>query len=48
MQSAVKLMDRVRTLSMTGASNMQTAETRQSIADELGTIMEAVGGSRQH
>ena len=44
MQSAVKLMDRVRTLSMTGASNMQTSETRQSIADELGTIMERMVG----
>lgn len=44
MQSSVKLMDRVRTLAMTGASNMQTADTRQGIAGELGSIIERLVG----
>jgi len=44
MQSSVKLMDRVRTLAMTGASNMQTAETRQSLAGEIGSIIERMVG----
>ncbi len=44
LQNSVKLMDRVRTLGMTGASNMQTAETRKSIAGELGSIIERMVG----
>ena len=44
LQSSVKLMDRVRTLAMTGASNMQTAETRENIAGELGSIIERLVG----
>lgn len=42
--SSVKLMDRVRTLGMTGASNMQSPETRQSIAGELSSIIERLVG----
>lgn len=44
MQAAVKLMDRVRTLGVAGVSGTQTAETRQTLADELGSIMERMVG----
>lgn len=44
MQSSVKLLDRVRTLAMTGANNMQTADTRQGIAGEIGSIIERLVG----
>jgi flagellar hook-associated protein 3 FlgL len=44
LQQSVKLMDRVRTLGMTGASGIQTALTRESIAGELGTILERMVG----
>lgn len=44
LQNSVTLMDRVRTLGMTGASTIQTAETRRSIADELGSIVERLVG----
>lgn len=44
LQSAVKLFDRVRTLGMTGASSVQTPETRQGIADELQSILERFVG----
>ena len=44
LQSSVKLMDRVRSLAMSGASTTQTAETRQSLADEIGSILERMVG----
>ena len=44
LQISVKLMDRVRTLAMTGASNMQTSETRKNLAGELGSIVERMVG----
>jgi len=44
LQSAVKLFDRVRSLSMTAASGINTALTRQGIADELKTIIERFTG----
>jgi len=44
LQQAVKLFDRVRTLGMTGASGIQTAITRQGIADELKSLLERMVG----
>lgn len=44
LQQAVKLFDRVRTLGSTGASGTQTAETRQGIAGEIGSLMERMAG----
>jgi flagellar hook-associated protein 3 FlgL len=44
MQSAVKLMDRIRTLGMSGASGVQTAATRSSIADEIGSLLTDLAG----
>ncbi len=44
LQQAVKLFDRVRTLGMTGASSIQTAVTRQGIADELQSLLERMVG----
>jgi flagellar hook-associated protein 3 FlgL len=44
LQSAVKLFDEVRTLGMTGASGIQTDLTRQTIADQLGSILERMVG----
>jgi flagellar hook-associated protein 3 FlgL len=43
-QAAGKLMDRVRTLGMAGVSGTQTAETRETLADELGSILERMVG----
>ncbi len=40
LQQSVTLMDRVRTLAMTGASSIQTAESRQNIAAEIGSILQ--------
>lgn len=39
LQQAVKLFDRVRTLAMTGASGVQTATTRNGIADEIQSLL---------
>ena len=44
LESAVKLFDRVRTLGTAGANTTQTAETRQSLADELSGILERMTG----
>jgi len=44
LEAAVSLYDRVRTLGMTGAGTNQTAQTRQTIADELGGILERMVG----
>jgi flagellar hook-associated protein 3 FlgL len=44
LQEAVKLFDRVRTLGSTGANGVQSAETRKSLADELGALMERMAG----
>lgn len=38
LQSTITLMDQVRTLGMTGAAGFQTAETRQSVADQIQSI----------
>jgi flagellar hook-associated protein 3 FlgL len=40
LQTAVKLMDRVRTLATQGASSFVTTETRQGLADEVGDILQ--------
>ncbi len=44
MQNAVKLLDRVRTLGMSGASGIQTDVTRKGMAEEIGSIMERLVG----
>lgn len=44
LQSAVKLMERVKTLSAQGATGTATVESRQSIAGELGSLLEQLGG----
>lgn len=44
LQVAVQLFDRVRTLGMTGASGIQTALTRQGIADEIQSLIERMAG----
>lgn len=44
LQQAIKLYDRVRTLGSTGASGTQTAETRQGLAAEIGSLMERMAG----
>lgn len=44
LQSAVTLFDQVRTLGMQGASGMQDATTRTSLADQIGSIMERLVG----
>lgn len=40
LQNAVRLFDEVRTLGMSGANGVQTALTRQSIAGQIGSIIE--------
>jgi flagellar hook-associated protein 3 FlgL len=44
LQGAVRLFDRVRTLGMTGASGIQTAETREGLAREIGSILDRMVG----
>lgn len=40
LQNAVRLFDEVRTLGMSGANGVQTALTRESIAGQIGSILE--------
>lgn len=44
LQAAVKLFDRVRILGMIGVNGNQTAQTRQTLADELSGILERMAG----
>lgn len=44
LESAVTLFDRVQTLSTEGASSTETAASRTSIAQELGSLLEEMGG----
>ncbi len=44
LQNALTLMDRVRSLGMTGANSTSDISTRQGIADELGSILQRMVG----
>jgi flagellar hook-associated protein 3 FlgL len=44
LQSAVSIMERVRTLGAQGGTGTATPETRQSIASEIGSLLEQLGG----
>jgi len=44
LQAAVRLFDRVRTLGMTGANGIQTAQTREGLAGEIGSILDRMAG----
>ncbi len=44
MENAVQLFDRVQTLAAEGNNTTETAESRQALADEAGSILEQLGG----
>ena len=47
LQSAVKIMERVQTLGSEGVNTTQTPEARASLANEVGSLLEQLGGISQ-
>jgi flagellar hook-associated protein 3 FlgL len=44
LENAVQLFDRVQTLAAQGNNSTQTADTRNTLADEVGSVLEQLGG----